>query len=94
MGYYVNPRGETKEQFLRREGIMMPPDRLDWKDVPAGFLPVVLIDNGLFTAAGVAYDEAELKAFTRMDDRRPRQIFLVKIEKILQVVPDLASRLR
>ncbi len=86
MGFYVNPRGETKESFLNREGIKGPYDlRLSWKSVPAGYLPVVLVDNGPFTAAGIAYCESELEAFTDMNDPRPRQIFFVKIEKLLPV---------
>lgn len=93
MGFYVNPRGETKESFLEREGIRASSSdlKLGWKSVPTGFLPVVLINNGPFTAAGIAYSESEFKEFTRLDDPRPRQMFFVEIEKLLRVAPDLAS---
>lgn len=86
MGYYVNPPNESKEDFLDREGMVIPPyPRLGWKDVPDGFLPVVLINNGPFTAAGIAYCEGELKAFTDPGDLRPKVIYLVKREKLIAV---------
>ncbi|MDO8490253.1 MAG: hypothetical protein Q7S47_02440 [bacterium] len=98
MGYYVNPRTESKESFLEREGIAAPSDRkIPWDSVSDGFLPVVLVDNGPFKAAAIAYSEEELEEFTRLDDRRPRRIFLVKVEKLLEVSdlrrhPDFTSR--
>ena len=84
MGFYVNPRNETKEAFLQREGISAPVSpKTTWASVPKGFLPVALINNGFFTAAGIAYCEKELDAFTDLTDTRPRQLFMVKIEKDL-----------
>ena len=98
MGYYVNSRNESKESFLQREGICAPSDRkISWESVPAGFLPVSLVDNGSFTAAGIAYSKEELDEFTRTDDPRLRKLYLVKIEKLLKVSdlgrhPDYAER--
>ena len=95
MGFYINPPDEHKEDFLNREGIAAPSNmKLSWQSVPDGYLPVVLINNGMFTAAGIAYSEDELKAFTRPDDHRPKQIFFVKIEKLLQVSGGLADFLK
>lgn len=86
MGFYVNPQKESKESFLRREGMAAPNHpRITWDSVPEGYLPVVLMNNGFFTAAGIAYCESELKEFTRLDDDRPREIFMVKIEKLISV---------
>jgi len=86
MGYYVNPTNESKESFLRREGILAPQiPKTTWESVPKGFLPVALMNNGGFSAAGIAYCAKELETFTRLDDNRPRQIFMVKIEKIIPV---------
>lgn len=98
MGYYVNPPTESKESFLKREGIAAPYDqKLSWESVPEGFLPVVLLDNGPFTAAGIAYSKEELDAFTGLHDNRPRQIYLVRITELLKVSDlrrhaDFASR--
>ena len=85
MGMYVNPSNEEKETFLNREGMLVSKN-ISWKDVSKGYLPVVLMNNGPFTAAGVAYNESELTAFTGINDLRPRQIFMVKIEKLIPVV--------
>lgn len=86
MGYYVNPGNESKESFLNREGILAPSNsKISWASVPKGFVPVVLIDNRRFTAAVIAYSECELESATDMDDERPRQIFLVKTEKLFPV---------
>jgi hypothetical protein len=86
MGFYVNPPNESKESFLRREGIVAPAlPKTTWDSVPKGFLPVGLVNNGAFTAAGIAFCEKELEEFTRLNDNRPRQLFMVKIEKLIPV---------
>jgi hypothetical protein len=84
MGFYINPPRESKESFLNREGVRAT-GRVRWSDVPAGFLPVVLLDNGMFTAAGIAYSERELQAFTEPGDPRPKQFYMVRIEKLIPV---------
>lgn len=79
MGCYVNPLSESKEEFLSqfpRVGIPKWPP-------PEGTLPVVLIENGFFTAAGVAYSERELGRFTRPDPR-PKEWFYVPVEELLK----------
>ena len=83
-GYYVNPRDESKEAFLAQHGIEVL-RTFRWSDLPSGCLPVVLVDNGPFTAAAICYSEKELAEFTRTDDRRPRTIFVVKIKDLLPV---------
>ncbi len=86
MGYYVNPEdGRSKEEFLAQESeevtIKTPNFEQYSKD---GCLPVVLVDNGEFTAAGIAYDKREFEAFTLPSDRRPKMFFKVKIEKLFK----------
>ena len=76
MGYYVNPPQESKEAFLNREGISSP--NLEWKDVPQGTLPVVLVDNGYFTAAAVAYSQKEYEYFIdSTKDKRPKKVYQI-----------------
>ena len=86
MGCYINPQNERKEAFLGREGTfvgILPPE---WGAVPEGSLPVCLVDNGLFTAAGIAYCAEEMAAFAHPDSR-PKRWFTVPAEKLLPVSP-------
>ena len=88
MGYYINPPNETKEVFLQREGKIIK--NIAWEDIPKGYLPVVIVDNGSFTAAGIAYSKREFIHFISSDDRRPKKIYLVEIEK-LKLVSDIGD---
>ena len=83
MGAYVNPTNETKESFLSREGKIV--NHINWSELPKGELPVILIDNGLFTAAGICYCENELKAFFGPNDFRQKEIYIVPVEKLMSV---------
>lgn len=47
-----------------------------WGDIPEDKALVVVVDNGLFEAAGLAYDEREYGAFTH-PDHRPRTYVLM-----------------
>lgn len=87
MGCYVDPPNEEKEVFLEREGREVESDyisenykRIKEKDE----LPVILVDNGPFTAAGIAYTEREFERFVRYDNR-PKRFFIVPIEKLKTV---------
>ena len=78
MGNYINPKGKTKEEFLEEFGLELqnPPF---WNDIARDNLdyPVCLVNNGPFTAAGIAYSESELEVFKRPDGR-PKRWFLVE----------------
>lgn len=94
MGAYINPpRPQTKEQFLEANGIPVSLEEVrDWNARPEGCLPVCLVDNGYFTAAGICYSPAELKVFTAPGDPRPASFFYVEQDKLLEV-SDLATYL-
>jgi len=83
MGYYVNPAKETKETWLEREGkrVTLP---LAWEEVPADKLPVILLSNPYFTAAGIAWCERELHEFQSQTWRLIAG-YLVDIEKLKEV---------
>ena len=92
MGYYVNPPGTTKELWLRQNAILIHPEQMmtyDWNFVPEGHLPVVWVDNGWMTAAGVCYCEQEFQAFMDPYDSRPRLLFMARIEDLLKVVRNM-----
>lgn len=102
MGCYVNPKGETKEKWLEENGELIqdywfPGDKVQFKPYEAycvdNKLPVIMVDNGLFRAAAVAYSESEFKVFTAADDPRPRKVYVVPIEK-LKEVSDIEDWLR
>ena len=93
MGYHVNPRGETKEAFLEREGKLCSPE-ITWTDVPQGYVLVVLVDNGWMTAAGIIVDEAKLRqererGVMHPRDPRPWKLYSVPTEIVLNA-SDLA----
>ncbi|MFA6526431.1 MAG: hypothetical protein WCT26_03415 [Candidatus Buchananbacteria bacterium] len=85
MGFYVNPPNQSKEQFLAEKGTRVDLLSLRFDDIPKGTLPVVLVDNGFFTAAGIGYSASEVKAFCEPGDRRPKQAFLVRVEDLVKV---------
>jgi hypothetical protein len=89
MGYYVNPQdGRTKEEFLAERGREVTRDvilRDAFKD--KSHTPVVMVDNGFFTAAAIAFDARELKAFTDLDDVRPHRYFFVPREELREWYP-------
>jgi hypothetical protein len=90
MGFYINPEGESKEQWLGREGKMVGRSWcVGWEDFDGDELPIILVDNGPFTAAGVAFDAQERDHFTDPDDPRPKLYFMVRKDKLFTVVRGL-----
>lgn len=88
MGCYVNPDHEDKEVWLEKNATTIYAMNTfpKWETIFAtNERPVVLVDNGLFKAAGVAYDEREYQNFTREDDPRPRKVYRVPIKKLKKV---------
>lgn len=88
MGCYVNPKNETKEAWLEKNATVIYKTGTfpSWGVIfSSKELPVILIDNGTFTAAGIAYDEREYADFTDPNDPRPRQIYKVPIDKLKEV---------
>lgn len=83
MGCYINPLEGSKEQFLAAHGTLLPiPDPAL---VPAGYVPVCWVDNQRFTAAGIAFDEDEMKEFLRDMTGRAHQWFIVPVEVVKRV---------
>jgi hypothetical protein len=86
MGAYINPKNMSKEQWLSENATEVP--FVDW-DLPEGYLPVVLVDNGPFTAAGIAYCKEELGTFKHPEDMRPKRFFIAPIHKLHEVSREL-----
>lgn len=87
MGIYVNPTdGSTKEQWLAKHGEQIA--RPSWPP-PQGRAIVCLVDNRIFTAAGVCDTERELRAFTGPTDHRPKKWFTVPCAALADPVSGL-----
>jgi hypothetical protein len=85
MGYYINPRnGETKEAWLAANGKPVTVEEAKAFSAPGSEQRLVCwVDNGMFTAAGIAYDDRERDAFL-YPDARPKQWYLVDVAKLAQ----------
>lgn len=88
MGAYVNPPRTTapsKEAWLNEHGLVTNDPKITETE-----LPVCLVDNGAFTAAGIAYTETELRRMQLPLDTRRKVWYQVKRE-LLYGVSDLAD---
>lgn len=84
MGFYIDPKNGTKEDWLFEHALLLagPPD---WATVrQQSRLPVCLVNNGMFTAAGVCFSPDEQDEFAR-PDRRPKLWFSVPIKDLYEV---------
>ena len=87
MGCYVNPVNVNKEAWLEKNATWKGTTPPDWSAVPQGELPVCLVDNGAFSAAGVAYSSDELRVFSDPRDVRHKRWYIVPTSKLHQVSP-------
>ncbi len=92
MGAYINPKDMTKERWLDEFAEKRLPSP-NFEATPDGYLPVVLVDNGIFTAAGIAYSPDELAVFNTPDGRE-KEWFIAKIDDLHTVSPELGSYLK
>ena len=76
MGYYINPKDMSKEEFLVRKGTIL--DQAPNVHEADGRTAVCLVNNGLFTAAGICFSANKLKEFTDTQDHRPKNWYMVK----------------
>lgn len=91
----MNLPNMTKESFLNQFERVADPVDVTTGNIPLfkefsekGHVPVVLVDNMMFTAAGVAFNESEYDVFTRISDTRMRQVYSVPV-KALNKVSDI-----
>ena len=86
MGCCVNPSDQSKEAWLFAHGELVDQPKA-FDTVPEGMLPVCLVDNGIFSAAAVAFDADEFKSFTDKTDRRPKLWYQVETDALFEVSP-------
>lgn len=88
--FYINPKEQTKEQWLTENATRVGRDEVEqfnFEKMPEYF-PVVWVDNGDFSAAGVAPDLAERDRWFAESDLRPKAYFLVKREVFYDLHPE------
>lgn len=86
MGCYINPKDMSKETWLVRNGILCTPAAalaVDFKTE----LPVCLMQNSGFTAAGIGYCKEEAERFAWPDGRK-KLWFIVEAEKLKPFLRD------
>lgn len=91
MGAYVNPpEGENKILWLMEHAIEAHSHDAQtiMENCPVESLPVCLIDNGAFQAAGIGFDANEVKDFA-VPDGRMKLWYYVPTEKLHTVSPEL-----
>lgn len=91
MGLYINPPKESKEDFLRKFGTIISLSE-GWTDRPRFSVPVILINNIAFTAAGIGFDEDEFNEFTQITDRATIKMW-VPISEIVRIHPEMKGAL-
>lgn len=70
MGFYVNPENQTKEAWLILHGQMVTtPTKVPEDTTTKAY--VCWVDNGPFTAAGIAFSDREIEVFSAPDDMAP-----------------------
>jgi len=86
MGMYINPETGTKDEWLENHGALVTEEAFKsiQYDTLNNCLPVCLVDNGFFTAAGIAFNESERDIFAN-DDGRPKRYYLCNIDELLEV---------
>jgi hypothetical protein len=83
MGFYINPA--NKHIWLEENAQRVHLDFL-YEAIPVGVVPVILIDNGMFYAAGIGYDKKEYEYMSSMvGDNREKKLYLVDQEHILKL---------
>jgi hypothetical protein len=90
MGIYINPENMEKEDYLEKFGTSLDTKELDnlnnFLFEIENTLPVCLVNNGFFTAAGVAFDKREFQVFNNPEDIRLKKWYLMDIDKIKEAI--------
>jgi hypothetical protein len=86
VGYYIEvPEHHGKaEQLVELYGAKLLDCQPPWDEF-SDLAIIVVCDNGLFEAAGYAYDEAEFAAFTDPSDTRPKQFLVMPRDQAEQL---------
>lgn len=90
MGCYINPPGMSKEDWLLLYALPLRSAPSPVDSILIDYVPVCWVDNGDFTAAGVAYSAEEQRRFSNPNDPRPKLWFYAPRVEVRKV-SDLAA---
>lgn len=83
MGYYIQTPGFNHSKALRiaaqHNGVLISKPN-HYSDIPEDSALIVVVDNGPFEAAALAYSEREFEEFTDFTDERPKEYVLLDKE--------------
>jgi len=86
MGYYINPENMSKEEWvlkysIRSNGRIPPKSHTEVNEQGVLCVWVCIIDNIMFTAAGICVSAGELQAFAHSDGRAKRW-YLIPFDRL------------
>jgi len=82
MGFYVNPKDCSKEEWLKQNAVLVSSDFVYDEVSKLEYYPICLVDNGSFTAAAILYNEEEADRFRRPSDLRPKKFWVALKEDL------------
>lgn len=79
MGYYIQGPNLGKAQHIvhNHQGQIVDQETAKEHLNSEDKAVIVVVHNGLFEAAGLAYSQKEFEAFTEPDDTRPKQFVIM-----------------
>lgn len=97
MGFYINTGGmKDKAEWIK---LNLNGIRLTGKPTHVGeeFVPVCVVDNGEFEAAGIAFNKDAADAFEGKGDKkdkRKKEWLLIKVEDAIACCPSVAKHIK
>ena len=86
MGYYIETGASKGKAKWLRENAKATSDR------QPGTIPIVVLDNGAFEAAGIAFNQAEFNHFMRPSGRLFEVVYVPR-EEVIKLCPFVEDRL-
>lgn len=86
MGYYIETEHNTGKGNWLMEHAKAIKTKLP-QPATTTHIPVVVVHNRGFEAAGICYSPQKQREFTRSDDLRPKEFFMVPREEVFHLCP-------
>jgi sugar lactone lactonase YvrE len=94
MGYYIETPLPLAKAIQLEELHGAEPYTGTFTDIPPDKVAVVVVQNGLFDAAGICFDVDEWAAFTAdPNDDRPKDVLVLDKDKAIELCPEVEAEL-